>query len=164
LHARARHAAFGDARDAEIENLEAPPLIDHQVGRFDVAVDDSCLVRMREPGAQLGHQLQLLANREGCAPLDLFGERFTADVLHHDVRRALELARVVDIDDVGVVQRGKRAGLTREALAQVGRVEARVQHLDRDQPADLGVAVASQVTRGHTAGPDETLDLVSTDF
>ena len=49
---------------------------------------------------------------------------FAADVLHHDEQRILEFAGVVDVDDVGVVQRGERAGLTDEPLAS--SLESRV--------------------------------------
>ena len=49
-----------------------------------------------------------------------FGQRLTGHVLHHEVRRALVLADVVDGADVGVVERGDRLGLALEAGATVG--------------------------------------------
>ncbi len=135
----------GDAGDAEVEDLQPPVLIDHQIGRLDVAVDDAGLVGVCEPGAQLRHQLELLRQRQRRLPLDLLCERLAPDVLHHDERRTLELAGVVDVDDVGVVQRGKRAGFTRESLAEIAGVEGGVQQLEGDEPVRVRVGVPGQV-------------------
>ena len=59
------------------------------------------------------------------ATLDDLRQRLAADVLHHDERRLVELAGVVDVDDVGVVQRGEGAGFAGEPLAQLGGIERR---------------------------------------
>ena len=58
-HAGLRHAGLGDARDAEVEDLDRRRRLDHDVGRLDVAVDDARLVREAEAGAELLDQLQL---------------------------------------------------------------------------------------------------------
>ena len=57
VHAR---QAFGDAGNAEVEDLQPPVLIDHQVRRLDVAVNDAGFVRVLQTGAQLDHQPELL--------------------------------------------------------------------------------------------------------
>ena len=157
------HVAFGDARDAEVENLQPPVLIHHQIGRLDVAVNDAGLVRVRQPRAQLRHQLQLLRHRQRRPPLDLLRERLAPDVLHHDERRALELAGVVDVDDVGVVQRGQRPGFAGEALAEIARIEGRVQQLEGDETVGVGIVSRARYRSPIPPRADEALDLVAAD-
>src|SRR6266571_4066757 len=36
------HGITQTARDTEIRDLQLPPLVDHQIGRFQVAMDDAC--------------------------------------------------------------------------------------------------------------------------
>ena len=158
-----RVRAFGDAGNAEVENLQPAMLIDHEVGRLDVPMNDAGFVRVLQTGAQLHHQPELLRDRHRLAALDLLGQGLAPDVLHHDERRALELAGVVDVDDVGMVQRGERPGLTGKPLAQIARIEVGEQQLERDEPVGVGVGIASQVERAHPAGPDEGLDVVPID-
>ena len=66
--------------------------------------------------------------------------RRPGDVLHHQVRQALELLDGVDGDDVLVPDRGGGPGLAREPLA--GRAadrQLRGQHLDRDDAMQPGI-------------------------
>ena len=67
-HARLRHARVGQARDAEVEDLERAFGGDDQVGRLDVAMDDAGVVRVGEAGAQLVDVLQLGRERQIAAP------------------------------------------------------------------------------------------------
>ena len=61
------------------------------------------------------------------------GERAALHVLHGDEVGAVVLAPVVDADDVGVGEVGRRLGLAAEALDEVGvDGELGEQHLDRD--------------------------------
>ena len=154
-------AAFGDASNSEVEDFQPPLLIHHEVRRLDIAVDDAGLVGLRQPGAQLGHELELLRHRQGGLPLDHLGKRLAADVLHHDERRILELAGVVDVDDVGVVQGGQGTRLAGEPLAKLVGVERRVQQFERDET--IGVGVEGEVEIAHPASPDEALDFVAAD-
>ena len=77
----------------------------------------------------------------GPSRVDQLLEVRPVEVLHHEVEGAVGgRARVGDVDDVGVADLRGRARLAPEALDQLGAgVEARVQDLDRDAPADVDV-------------------------
>ncbi len=118
-------------------------------------------MRLRKTGAQLLHQFQFLGYRQRGAPPDELGERLAPDVFHHDERRSLELARVVDVDDVRMVQRGKGPGFARKPFAKLRRVERRVQQLERDET--VRVRIAGEIQVAHAAAADPALDLVTAD-
>ena len=59
------------------------------------------------------------------------------DELHGDERVSVDLAEIVDRDDVGVLQRAGRLGLAEKSAAQVGVAGERVaHHLDGDGPVE----------------------------
>jgi hypothetical protein len=67
----------------------------------------------------------------------------TVDQAHGDVEAAVDLADVVDGDDVGVVEACCGARLAAEPLVEVGVFsEAGEQHLQRHHPIDGGVISA----------------------
>ena len=67
-------------------------------------------------------------------------------VLHRDVVGAVELAAVVDADDVRVLKAGRRLGLAAEALDELVVLgEALVQQLQR-HPAPRWVSSAQQTS------------------
>jgi hypothetical protein len=134
---------------------------DHEVRRFDVAVNDAGGVSPGEPGAHLGHQPELFRDAHLGATLDLFFERLPLDVLHHDERRVLERAVVVDVNDVGVTERRERARFAIEAIADVARVEGRVQQLDHDHAGR--VRIAREIDARHPAPGDQGLDFIAAD-
>ena len=80
-------------------------------------------------------------------------ERLALHVLHDDVVRAVDLAPVVDADEVGVVQAGGGLGLAAEALDEGGVVEeALQQHLERHAAAQG--EVLAEVDVGHAAAAE----------
>ena len=87
-------------------------------------------------------------------------QRRPVDVLHHDEVGVAVLAPVVDGDDVGMVEVGRRLRLTAEALDEglVGR-QLREQHLQGDGPVEQ--QVAGEVHLGHAATREMAHDLVA---
>ena len=86
------------------------PDLGHQdVGRLQIAVDDAFAVRGIQRIGNLDGVLQRLIERQ--RPF----ERLALDVLHHQVVRA----DVVELADVGMIQRGDRARLALEAFAEL---------------------------------------------
>ena len=101
------------AGDAEVHDLDVAVAGDHDVGRLDVAVDDAAAVAVVQRAQDAVDQLGRALRQQPPIGAQQVAQRAAVDVLHHDVRhgRALGrvLARVVDRDDRGVVQR--RGGL-----------------------------------------------------
>ena len=81
------------------------------------------------------------------------------DVAHRQVGRAVELAGLVDRDDVGVVDRGREVGLAVEPRAEVGVVGQLVgQQLERHLAPQF--ALLGEVDDAHAAAAEDPLDAV----
>jgi hypothetical protein len=87
------------------------------------------------------------------------GQRFALHVLHHQEVGVAGAADVVQRADVRVIERGDRACLALEALAQLGRGrEMGRKHLDRHVAPEARIAGA--VDLAHAAGAERAEDLV----
>ncbi len=145
--------------DAEVEHLQAARLVDHQVGRLDVAVNDRHPVRVAGRGGELFDPAQLVGLRDGRLAANQLRQRFALDVLHDDVRLRLVVAEVVHRDDVGVSEGGRRTRLAHEAFSRIGDVEIAGEHLDGDETAED--RVVRGVDGAHAAAPEPPLDFVT---
>ena len=125
-----------------------------QVLRLDVAVDDPVAVQHREPGPGLPDQVERLVDRQiGRPSRDQVGDGAAVGVRHHEVRRALGLADVVDPDDVVGVGPAQDPRLLEEPLADVQALRPVVgQRLHRDVGLELVVVVEPH--RGEPADPE----------
>ena len=80
-------------------------------------------------------------------------QRFSDDMLHHDAGAPVDLGELVDVADVGVVERRGRPRLAVQPLARLGVCfERRGQELDRDLAAKL--CVVGQEHLAHTASTE----------
>jgi hypothetical protein len=123
-------------------------------------VGDVVVVGEAECRGDLAGDLGGLFGRELLVGREDLGERSTLHLLHDDEVGALELAPVVDVDDVRVRQAGGRLRLTAEPLDEVGvGGELGEQHLDRDLAVEQEVARGEHV--GHAAASDPFVDLVT---
>ena len=116
------------------------PLHQHDVRRFDVAVDDALFVRGREAARDLGGDLDGVVDRER-PTLDPRLERLALVIPHGDEHLAIGgLVGVVNRADVGMVERRGRFGFEHEAFpsvlvaGQIGREE-----LQGDKPIEVRV-------------------------
>ena len=113
-HAQLRPMQFGQA---EIEHLCPPLRRDHDVRRFDIAVDQPDRVCCGEGVSHLRTQVEQPRQLQRPTP-DHCLQRLALDVFHHDKVRAVGLFDRVDDDDVGMVEdRGRRASRSRRCLA-----------------------------------------------
>ena len=102
-------------------------LIQKDVRRFDVAVDDSLLPGRFQPLDRLQDDIERLVGRQGALALKPFPEALALDVLHDDVGAVVALAVVVDVHDVRMGDRGHRLRLAQEQLAGASVALAQVR-------------------------------------
>ena len=117
-------------------------------------------MRVLEAGADLDAEVDDARGVEPLLEVELVRERTAVHVLHDDVRVAVVLARVVDLDDVGVGEARREARLADEAVSEdrvVGQVAG--EHLDRHRPLEL--VVPRKVDDGHAAAAEHVGDAVA---
>jgi hypothetical protein len=154
----AEHAPVGGqpllverAGDAEVGDLGRALLVDQDVLRLDVAVDDVARVREAERSRDLDRVGDRLPDRQFAEAADAVLERLALDVLEDDERAPVLLAGVDHAHDVGVRELGHRARLAAEALELVGvGGDLAVHELDRHAP--LEDAVERPIDGRHPAG------------
>jgi hypothetical protein len=133
-----------DLGQTKVEHLDAV-LVDQNVARFKVAVDDALAMRRVQSIEDLARQRKRLVQRQGSL------QRLALDVLHHQEVRP----HVVERADVGMVQRSDGMRLALEALA-----EAVVAFLDGDGAVQARVARLPDFA--HAAFAQRPKDLVGT--
>ncbi len=106
-------------RDAEVRQEDVSGLVEEDVARLDVPVDEAAGVNVVEcpaisgkPGQDRGRRLSA---RRGLASL---GERAAAEVLDHDEGHALVLAAIQDLGDPRVIQLRLAPDLVLEAPSE----------------------------------------------
>ena len=152
---------LGDPEVHDDDPLRA--VLDHDVGRFDVPVNDRRVVVVRkiERAGHLFGDGEDLRNTQGPGLAEVVAQGLSLDVLHHEVVE-LQFLVPLDIDhphDVGVVQAGQDPGLAVEALDQVRVVpEVGGHHLQGRDVFERGVA--DLVHHTHAALPELAQHLV----
>jgi len=146
-------ARADDRRQPEIGEVRRAEAVEQDVGRLEVAVDDVPGVGALQ---RLGHRLpdaDDLVDRQPAMTVDNpIQQRAARHIAHDDVKLALELAEVVDRQDVGVLQRGDgaRLALKLEPRLLVGQVG----HDRLDGDGALQPRVPRRPDVGHPAAPD----------
>ena len=145
-------------RQSEIHHDRTALAGDHDVGRFDVAVDGAVVVGFLEP---LGH-----LNPEFDQSVDI--ERTLADhrrqlapfeIGHGDEGLPVHFVDFIDGANVGVIQRRRRACLAKESGLGVRRAESLGgKEFQRNQP--LQAQILGFIDNPHSAFPEFFEDLV----
>ena len=115
-------------------------------------------MRLGEP---FRHLAEVAQERRQRLPrvMDLFAERHAVYVLHRDEGRALAVANLVNVRDVGVIQRGGGFGLSDKALHAITiRRDVGRQDLQRHFPIEL--RILGQIHFAHAAGTERGYDPV----
>ena len=147
--------------EPEVQDLDAPFARHHHVARLQVPVHDAALVRGRQRVGERHGDLE--ESRKGeTARRDERVEGFALHQLHGEKAAGAVLLDRVDGHDVGVIERGERAGLAFET-GQALRVlrHRRREHLDRHVAAEL--RVGGPVHLAHPARADGGGDPVVTE-
>ena len=142
-----------DRRQAEVHDPHSPRVVEHDVGRLQIAMDDAALVRGGEPCAQLPGDLDGLVVGEAADSPQRGREILSVDILHRQIEEATGLADVIDAADVGMGDLSGGADLVVE-LREARRIATKVvgQELQRDRlseaqivcPIDLAHPAASE--------------------
>ena len=112
----------------------------HDVGGFEIAMDDPLAMRLVERVGDLGGDRQRLVERERPV-LEPRGQRLALEMRHDQVVGAIDAADVVDAADVGMIQRSDSSCLAFEAGSQIRIVsDFTRQNLDRHRAIEAGVA------------------------
>ena len=152
--------------DAEVEHLHeiwlAAALGQQDVLRLEVAVDDAEIVGLEEGTADLNEQLVHPLRRDRPA-LKGMCQIFAPDELHDDKERfVLELAEIVELDRIRVVEIDDRLTLAMEASDELRIVgQLRVQRLDRDLTRRGPHLLLGEVDLAHSAFAEELNDAVA---
>ncbi len=116
---------------------------------LDVAMDDVVPMRVIERISHLDGDAERFVNGYRWAARKPIAQRLSRHDRHHEVQAAARFARVVEREDMRMIQAGGQLDLSKKALAAERFREIGTQDFDRDFPAVL--VVVGQVDRGHTA-------------
>ncbi len=139
--------------------------LDHDVGRFEIPMYHTGLMRRREARRDLACNAQRARQRKRTVARENRGEIRAADVRHRDVLDAVDLAEVVDADDVLVRYLARDEQLTLEATIEgfgCGRIvcfRPMQDGLERDGNAEL--VVPRVIDRAHPSGAEKLDDSIA---
>ena len=144
----------------EVGDLDAgQAVLQQQIRRLDVAVDQPLGMRRRQPRGCLMADADNLRHLQRAGAVEALLHRLPGDVLHDEVRKSIELVDAVNGDDVVVADGGGRLSLAGEAPPGSGAAGHRGgQHLDRHQPVQRRLEGFQH--HSHAALPDHVLHLV----
>jgi hypothetical protein len=133
------------------------------VGRLDIAVYQPARVGGVERRAELRDQVRGARGLEPAVPPDQHAQVVAVDVAHRDEQRPVRLARLVDGNDVRVVERRRELRLTLEAAPEVLVLrQLRDDQLQRDHPAQADLL--GEIDDAHAAATELALDPVPRDL
>ena len=124
--------------DAEVGH-ERVSALEEDVLRLDVAMDDAALVGVLQRLGGLAGDAKRVVQRQLLLPVEPVPERLALDERHDVVEQAFGLSRVVQAEDVGVLEGGGDADFAEEAVAAERGGELGAEHLDGDRPLVLDV-------------------------
>ena len=133
--------------EAEIQDLHHAAGGDLDVGGLEIAMDDAPFVRGFDAVDDLTEDRQRVAERSSA--------RCSVSPSTNSITRIVR-GDVVEVADVGVVQRRDRARLAREPLGELG-----VRDLDRD--VAIQARIAGAIHLAHAARADQRLNFVGTE-
>ena len=111
-------ALRGEFRETEIQNLGVTVASDHQIFRFEVAMNYAHVVRARETFGNLNRNLQRLSYGQRTR-FNFLAQRLAFDILHRDIWFAVIFTYFVNGEDVRMIQSRGRARFLKKASPSV---------------------------------------------
>ena len=163
-HAGSRHLEVGldPLGQAEVGDVRMPLVIDQDVGRLQVAMQDA-------PHMGMVHSLGRLGQKRCRGPgivlegRELLGEVSPLDELHAEVLLTLMVANFINRHDPRVIQQCDGLGLVLESpQLRVVSQHAGPDHLEGDRPVEADLA--GLVDHAHAAAAQFPVDLIVADI
>ena len=150
--------AVGMNGEPKISDLSVGIGVEENIGWLDIAVDNSCFVGVGETSANFYNQLtsSVLFNGRFVAGIV---EGFSLDQLHDDVGHTVGLTKVVDSDEIRVIELGHRAGLGLELFAKAFVTEFPRQQFNGDGTIEGNLFRG--VNGSHTTGGNQGTHIVT---
>ncbi len=144
--------------DAEVGH-DGVPFVQQDVLRLDVAMHDVVPVRVGEGVCHLGGDANRVIDRQRAVVQQPITKRPALHDRHHEVQESVGFARVMEGQNVRVVQPGGKTDLPNEALAPERLRHTGLQHLERH--VAVMPQVARQIHRGHAAGAELAIHAIA---
>src|SRR5207249_6328210 len=135
--------------DAEVGDFDPATLVQEDVLRLDVAMDDAFVVSELQGVANLRHDLQSFA-RQNMAGAQELPQVQPVNEFHDEVVQLARLTRIVDGDNVGMIEFRQSTCLPAEALSE-GRIAHRFRRQDFQGYQPIQPRLSRFVDRPHAA-------------
>ena len=145
-------------RDAEVGH-QRPSIVQQDVLRFDVAMDDVMPVGVVQRIQHLPRDPDRLADGELAFPVEPVPERLAVHEGHRVPQPAVALPGVEQPEDMGVLKVGGRSDLPQEPLGPDDGGELGAKHLERHLA--VVAEVVGQVHVGHSPRAEGALDAIA---
>ena len=144
---------LGAGGQAEVHEERFAPVIEHEVGRFEIAVHDALAMGIGQSLGKLANDLDgLCQGHRGFAfglTLEAIGQRLAANEGIGDVEVLALLTIFIDGHDVGMAQAGGGLGFAEEALdALLGIAAAELGDLEGHGPIQEGIVRQIDLAEG----------------
>ena len=147
-----------DKRDPEVGD-ERLPLLEQNVLRLDVAMDDATLVRVLKRLRDIARDRDGLVDGNRMLALEERPHAVAIDVGHREPEAATRVARVVDGQDMRMLEARRDADFAAKAIRPERVRDLGAQHLERDQSVVL--EVAREEDRRHSAATELVLERIA---
>jgi hypothetical protein len=149
-------------RQAKIQNLHSPVARDKNIFRLQVAVNDALVVRRCQSSRHLLCELGRLSRRQrtGIQPST---QGFAFQKLRDQIRRTFVLAKIMNRQNVGMIQRRYRPRLLLEPPQPFG-VAGKRPRQNFDGHVAIQPRIAGAIHLTHASDAEQGLDLVRTEL
>ena len=154
---------FGDSKIDDFRNECLFMLLHQDVGRLEIAVNDSFLMGMLHSSAHFDEQFDSLANIELLIVAE-FGDGQALHKFHDEVRAALFCCAAIQYaSDVGMIHHCQGLTLGLKSGYDLARIHPGLNHLERHSPAHRRF-LFGHINRSHSTLSDLLQDRVTANF